>query len=145
MASSADPRPNPADERAFYSISDAAALLGVSRVSVWRWIRAGQIPVARLGHRTSRIRREDIERMLSANGVAAQAPRPDWRDLAAAEHFAQFYEADQFLIDTVSDFIGTALREGHAGVVVATANHRERVAEQLVAQGIGLTAAAAED
>ena len=145
MASSADPRPNAADERAFYSISDAAALLGVSRVSVWRWIRAGQIPVARLGHRTSRIRREDIERMLSANGVAAQAPRPDWRDLAAAEHFAQFYEADRYLIDAVSDFIGTALREGNAGVVVATPRHREALADQLLAQGVDLGTSAAED
>src|SRR5919199_2379242 len=98
------------DDRAFYSISEAAALLGVSRVSVWRWIRAGQIPVARIGHRTTRIKREDIERLLAAGSVAVHAPRPDWRDLATAEHFAQFYEAAQFLIDAVADFIGTALR-----------------------------------
>src|SRR5918911_285441 len=53
-----------AGERGYFSISQAAALLGVSRVSIWRWIRAGQLPVARLGHRTARIKREDVERLL---------------------------------------------------------------------------------
>jgi excisionase family DNA binding protein len=46
-----------AGAREYYSISQAAALLGVSRVSIWRWIRAGHLPVSRLGHRTTRIKR----------------------------------------------------------------------------------------
>ena len=37
------------DDRHYYSISEAAALLGVSRVSIWRWIRSGRLPAARLG------------------------------------------------------------------------------------------------
>ena len=53
----------PEDVRAYYSISQAAELLGVSRVSIWRWIRAGHLPVVRLGHRTARIRREDLEQL----------------------------------------------------------------------------------
>ena len=36
----------------YLNISDAASLLGVSRVSIWRWIRAGLLPARRLGHRT---------------------------------------------------------------------------------------------
>src|SRR5438093_6838452 len=50
--------------RGYYNISEAAALLGVSRVSIWRWIRAGQLPAARLGHRTIRIKRGDLEQLL---------------------------------------------------------------------------------
>ena len=51
-----------ADAHSYYSISQAAALLGVSRMSIWRWVRAGRLPVARFGHRTARIRREDLDR-----------------------------------------------------------------------------------
>ena len=56
-------------ERAFYSISEAASLLGVSRVTVWRWIGAGKLVAARLGHRTACIRREDIEAALVPIGA----------------------------------------------------------------------------
>src|ERR687893_212896 len=54
-----------ADARSYYSISQAAALLGVSRMSIWRWIGAGRLPAARLGHRTTRIRREDLAQLLT--------------------------------------------------------------------------------
>src|SRR5947207_5390603 len=57
--------PPPADVPSYYSLSQAAALLGVSRMSIWRWVRAGRLPVARLGHRTVRIRREDLERLMA--------------------------------------------------------------------------------
>src|SRR5215212_5516372 len=57
-----------AGERSYYSISQAAALLGVSRVSIWRWIRAGQLPVIRLGHRTVRIAHADLDRLLARSG-----------------------------------------------------------------------------
>src|SRR5437762_12067871 len=99
--------------RGYFSVSEAAALLGVSRVTVCRRIRTGQLPVARLGHRTVRIAREDLERLLVPR-------RPEWSrlwlvpdaDTPAAEvsgHVAQFYEADEFLMDAVADFIGAAL------------------------------------
>src|SRR5215212_1183231 len=57
-----------AGERSYYSISQAAARLGVSRVSIWRWIRAGQLPIIRLGHRTVRIAHGDLERFLVRSG-----------------------------------------------------------------------------
>src|SRR5919198_4904279 len=110
-----------AGERPYYSISQAAALLGVSRVTIWRWVRAGQLPVRRLGHRTTRIKREDLERVLAHSqragsrsggvgdldaGTAAEnraarngAPHTDWAELSACEHVVQFYEADGFLLD----------------------------------------------
>ena len=59
-----DPERNDASaSRSYYSISQAAELLGVSRVSIWRWVRAGRLSVVRLGHRTARIKREDLERL----------------------------------------------------------------------------------
>ncbi len=52
----------------YYNIVQAAELLGVSRVSVWRWIRAGRLPAARLGNRTTRIERADLDRLLPEFG-----------------------------------------------------------------------------
>jgi excisionase family DNA binding protein len=44
-------------ERAWYSVAEVAQLLGVSRTTVWRWIRAGQLPARRMGPRTLRVER----------------------------------------------------------------------------------------
>src|ERR671925_395490 len=63
-------RADGAGEQRYYSISQAAALLGVSRVTIWRWVRAGRLLVWRLGHRTVRIKREDLERVLAQSGPA---------------------------------------------------------------------------
>src|SRR4051794_13157819 len=49
----------------YYTVSQATARLGVSRISIWRWIRDGHLPAMRLGPRTTRIKREDIERALA--------------------------------------------------------------------------------
>src|SRR5436305_1869727 len=115
-------------ERAYYSVSEAATLLGVSRVSIWRWVRAGRIPIVRLGHRTTRIKRDDLERLRIERDSAARnpsAPRPTgWTDVGEREHVVQFYETDGFLLDGVCELIALSLREGHAGIVVATPPHR---------------------
>jgi PAS domain S-box-containing protein/excisionase family DNA binding protein len=151
-----------ANERGYYSISQAAALLGVSRVSIWRWIGAGRLPAARLGHRTIRIKREDLERALvqigpigaqswvveklgagaSAEDGAASAreQRVDWGEIGASEHLVQFYETDAFLLDAVRDFIGAALRAGDTAIVIATESHRAGLEERLQADGLDLAA-----
>src|SRR5258708_32951594 len=99
--------------RAYYSISQAAELLGVSRVSIWRWVRAGRLAVVRLGHRTARIKREDLERLpvhIGPSGYRSRSVpqtgderRPDVDAALAtgAEHFVQFYESDEFLMEAV--------------------------------------------
>jgi excisionase family DNA binding protein len=150
-------------ERPYYSVSQVAALLGVSRVSVWRWVRAGFLPAARLGHRTVRIERGDVERFLLRAG-SAQSRLPSAPgsgadsngvhaagDAAAslsggprsldAEHVVQFYETDAFLLTTVRESIGAALRDGDAGVVIASAVHRAGLEAHLRADGIDLAAA----
>jgi excisionase family DNA binding protein len=157
-AHTANERMNGAGERRYYSIAQAAALLGVSRVSIWRWIRAGRLPAARLGHRTTRIKREDVERLLAAagDGVVAlatragdgattaedgRAPRADWQAMGASDHFVQFYEADAFLLDAVAEFVGAGLRADEAAIVVATAAHRAGIEERLNAAGLDVAAA----
>jgi excisionase family DNA binding protein len=162
------PPPTPADataagERSYYSMTQAAALLGVSRMSIWRWVRAGRLPVSRLGHRTVRIERAALERLMEQAGSASEdealaafptaddligdtalsehAPRADWRDVAPGEHFVQFYEADDFLLDAVAAYIGAALRAGEAGIVVATAAHRHELKERLTAEGLDIATA----
>jgi excisionase family DNA binding protein len=139
-----------AAHRSFYSVSEVAALLGVSRVSVWRWISAGRLPVSRLGHRTVRIRHADVERIVRAQprqdsnlkdpfGYRPSAPAPQPH---ALDHFVLFYEAEPFLFDSVSDFIAPALNAGDHAVVIATPHHRARIDERLRAAGVDPSAAA---
>jgi PAS domain S-box-containing protein/excisionase family DNA binding protein len=150
------------NEPGYYSISQAAALLGVSRVSIWRWIGAGRLPAARLGHRTIRIKREDLERALvqigpagsqswmvenlgarasAENGTASEYEAR--REIGASEHLVQFYETDTFLLDAVRDFISAALRAGDAAIVIATEAHRQSLEERLQADGLDLATARA--
>jgi signal transduction histidine kinase len=60
------------------------------------------------------------------------------------DHAVQFYESDGFLVSAVADFIGTSLRRGGAGVVVATRAHRQALDERLRDDGFSLTVERAE-
>jgi excisionase family DNA binding protein len=59
------------------SPADVAAELGVSKDTVLRWIRDGKLPAARLGYRTLRIRRQDLDAFLRS--PPATAPDSDPR------------------------------------------------------------------
>jgi excisionase family DNA binding protein len=135
-------------ERSYYSISQAAAALGVSRVSIWRWINAGFLPVARLGHRTARISRADLDRIVAERVVgtgsrvpgpaapADPAPTVDWSRTFDAGHFVQFYERESTLISGVSHYVSAALTGADAAVVVATEPHRQVIMADLTRSGI---------
>jgi len=147
--------------RDYYSIAQAAELLGVSRVSIWRWIRDGHLPASRVGPRTTRIKRADLERLMVQGGTispwswvfrnsgagaaiadgAAVAPQADWKAIGASEHFVQFYDADGSLLDAVGGFIGAALRAGDVGIVIATTAHREGIDQRLWADGLDVAVA----
>ncbi|MFI5266542.1 MAG: ATP-binding protein [Chloroflexota bacterium] len=128
------------EERAYYNISQAAAVLGVSRVSVWRWIRDGDLPAVRLGHRTTRIKREDLEGVLLRLGSKRTSAS---NQTDAGEHFVQFYEQDAVLVEAVASFIGAALRADDAGIVIGTEAHRTALDKRLAANGLDLAAARA--
>src|SRR5919108_921032 len=80
------------DHRRHYNVSEAAALLGVSRVSVWRWIRAGRLRAVRLGHRTVRIAREDLQR-IAARGAPGRPRLWGGQDPVALQQQARSLEA----------------------------------------------------
>lgn len=69
------------------------------------------------------------------------APRSGWDEMGDAEHFVQFYEADGFLLNSLSGFIGRAITSGDAAIVVATQEHRNGLAELLQANGLDVTSA----
>jgi excisionase family DNA binding protein len=61
-------------ERIVYTIPEIAALLGVDRATVYRWIRSGHIPVVRMG--TSRMfvpKRPFLEQFGIAEPVAVSS------------------------------------------------------------------------
>ncbi|HEX7956513.1 MAG TPA: MEDS domain-containing protein, partial [Pyrinomonadaceae bacterium] len=70
------------------------------------------------------------------------APRMDWSVMGETEHFVQFYEADAFLLDSLGEYVGAALRAGEAAIVVATAAHREELEARLREKGLDIAAAA---
>jgi PAS domain S-box-containing protein/excisionase family DNA binding protein len=159
----ASPQASGAVQRDYYGVAEAAAVLGVSRMSVWRWIRSGRLTAARLGPRTTRIWREDLERFLAeqerdtinplgnSSGGPRVAPeerladqgarRSSWREGGSADHVVQFYETDRSLLEAVSAYIGAALRAGQIGIVIATDAHRAQLEARLRADGLDLEAA----
>ena len=51
-------------ERQFYTVAEAARLLNVSPVTIWRWIEAQKLRAYRVGPRNIRIRKEDLDDMI---------------------------------------------------------------------------------
>ncbi len=51
-------------QRDFYSVPQAAKLLGVSPSTVWRWIEADKLSAYRVGPRNIRIKKQDLEKMV---------------------------------------------------------------------------------
>jgi len=72
------------------------------------------------------------------------APRLNWSEMRESEHFVQFYETDDFLLDSVSGFTGAGLGAGAACIVIATKAHREGLEERLQANGLNPSAAHAQ-
>jgi excisionase family DNA binding protein len=127
-------------ERAFFSVSDVAARLGVSRVTIWRWIGSGKLPATRLGHRTVRVLGKHLDKLAQPALAAAPAPldtplRTAWLS-ATPDHLVLFYDAERFLLDGVAEFMLPTLRSGERSVIVATAAHREGIEERLAAAGV---------
>lgn len=60
------------------------------------------------------------------------------------EHIVQFYQDDQFLIDAVSGFVGSALAAGDAAVLIATGPHRKGVEQVLAKRGMEIAQATRE-
>jgi PAS domain S-box-containing protein len=59
-------------------------------------------------------------------------------------HVVQFYSEEKFLLEELSQFIGTALRAGSSAVIIATRDHEDNLWQRLSSQGIDLAEAVAE-
>ncbi|MEP6742404.1 MAG: ATP-binding protein [bacterium] len=69
------------------------------------------------------------------------APPSHWSHMNDTDHFVQFYENDGFLLNSLSGFIGSAIKSNDAAIVIATETHREGLDELLLANGLDLTSA----
>ena len=78
---------------------------------------------------------------LDAASLASFTPSSDQGHSA---HVVQFYGEDDFLLDELSRFIGTALGAGNGAVVIATKEHRDELSRRLKAWGFDTTKAAAQ-
>lgn len=85
--------------------------------------------------------RESMGRNSDGAASPELAPISVWTDARDLDHFVQFYETDQFLVESIGGFIGSGLGAGEAGIVVATKEHREGVEEHLRAYGVDVAAA----
>jgi len=59
-------------------------------------------------------------------------------------HVVQFYSDDKFLLEELSQFVGTALRAGSSAVIIATRGHEDNLWQRLSSQGIDLAKAVAD-
>jgi len=71
------------------------------------------------------------------------APRSDWTAMSDTDHFVQFYEADGFLLNSLSGFIGSAINSGNPAIVIATKEHRDGLDQLLSANALDLVNAKA--
>jgi PAS domain S-box-containing protein len=72
------------------------------------------------------------------------APYLAWSEISASDHFVQFYETDNFLLEAMSAFIGMGLGAGEPCIVVATEEHVKGLEERLQAKGLDLSVAHAQ-
>ncbi len=59
-------------------------------------------------------------------------------------HIVQFYEKDDFLVESVARFLDPTLAAGGVALVVATKAHRDSLADELKARGLNIEAATQE-
>jgi PAS domain S-box-containing protein len=136
-------RPSFSDYR---TVGEAAAFLGVSAATLRNWDRNGKLKPRRHPQNGYRIYlHEELLAVLRSADLSRDeddaAPLVDWNDLGENEHFVQFYDSDDFLVECVVGFVRAALSAGHASIVVATASHNESIQNALAAGGIDLAAA----
>ncbi len=124
----------------YLTVGEAAQFLGVSPWTLRNWDKAGRLTPRRHPKNGYRIYlREELSAVLqmdSRNGQQSNlaAPRIDWSDMGESDHFVQFYESDEFLINSVAGFVGAALRDGGNAIIVATEDHRQGIQKALMAQ-----------
>lgn len=132
----------------YHTVGEAAEILGVTAATLRNWDRSGKLKPRRHPQNGYRIYlHEELQAILqtadrSANSEPDFAPFVDWSKIGETEHFVQFYERDDFLVDAVSGFVGSALDEGQAAMLIATPEHTHAIRQCLVEDGVDVSGAA---
>src|SRR5436305_14083305 len=108
----------------YYTVGQAADFLGVSTATLRNWDRSGKLKPRRHPQNGYRIYvHEELQELLESVGegqisTGTSAPSIDWSEMSEQEHFVQFYDSDDFLVESVSQYVCAALLDGHAAVVI---------------------------
>lgn len=70
--------------------------------------------------------------------INSLVPRLDWSVMSETEHFVQLYEADSYLMESLTGFVGAGLGAGESCIVVATMPHRDELVERLHSTGLDI-------
>jgi hypothetical protein len=68
-----------------------------------------------------------------------------WAEMSACDHLVQIYEADDAFLDSLTGFVGGALRAGQGAIVIATPEHRHQLDSRLRAAGVDVDGATLRD
>src|SRR5690348_16599884 len=92
------------------TIGEAAEFLGVSSATLRNWDRSGKLKPRRHPQNGYRIYlHDDLAAVLRSADLSTRVedsltPQVDWSNLRGNEHFVQFYETTEFLIESVSGY-----------------------------------------
>ena len=64
------------------------------------------------------------------------APLADWSSSKRTDHFVQFYESDDFIVNSVAEYFFHGLEGGGSCICVGTAAHNESILENIGTFGI---------
>jgi signal transduction histidine kinase len=129
----------------YLTVGEAAEFLGVSPWTLRNWDKAGKLKPSRHPKNGYRIYRQDDLRLIrnAQTGPTRRAdltPQFDWTEIGRSEHFVQFYESDDYLVEAVGGFLAAGVTRGDAGLIVVTPEHREKIFKNLSKRGIDVEA-----
>ena len=76
-------------------------------------------------------------------GTDSLAPTADWREMKSPDHFVQFYENDNSVVESVSGYIASGLSTGDTCIAITMRPHREAIENNLRERHIDLVSASA--
>jgi hypothetical protein len=82
---------------------------------------------------------------MSSINLSSRAARTFWGQVAPAQHFAQFYENEDALMDTLGGFVSAGLSCGESTIVIATAQHLRTLTSRLTHDGCNMARFMRED
>ncbi len=77
----------------------------------------------------------------SSDGI----PQVVWNELGPRDHFCQFYDQDETLLDTVEGFLGPGMECGDSAIIIATTPHLVALEQRFRDRGIDIDQAMACD